>query len=127
MNVRRHRRAIASLCLGAWLFALGVSIVYACGWHAAAHDEGAIASAALAAGDRDDPPPPGCDAACKDDVAVLAKLQAVQDVPGGAGAPALVSALVLPAAAPVISTFDLAVDRLAPAVPVPIRFLRLLL
>jgi hypothetical protein len=127
MNLRRHRRAVASLCLGAWLFALGISIAYACGWHGAPNDEGATASAALAAGDRDDMPPPGCDAVCKDDVAVLAKLQAVQEVPGGAGAPALVSALLLPAGAPVISTFDPAVDRLPPAVPVPIRFLRLLL
>ena len=119
MNLRRHRKAISALCLSAWLFALAVGLAYGCGWQP--DHEAAVAPFQVASGDTD-APPPGCEDVCKDQ-AVIAKLQAVEDLPGGTAA-----AGATPSVPPAIQSSRIAhaVDaQPPPALSVSIRFLRL--
>ena len=125
MTFRRHRRAFATLCLGAWLFALGIGMAYACGWDAAAHAMGSVATGYSATHDDGDDAPPGCDDVCKDQLTVVTKVQAVEDLPSGDGALAPPSEAASPHAArllPVRAWFD---PEPPPAVSISIRFLRL--
>ena len=124
MSFRRHRRALATLCLGAWLFALGVGMAYACGWDAAAHGSSSFSTGYSATHDDGDDAPPGCDDVCKDQLAVVTKVQAVADQPRGGGALAPPSEAASPCAArlaPVRAWFE---PEAAPP-SVSIRFLRL--
>jgi hypothetical protein len=79
-----QRKFVASLALGGWLFAFFVGVVHACGFDAepgplqqtvivspCSHDQG------------DKGALPDCKQFCADDLPVLAKLQSIQDQPGG--------------------------------------------
>lgn len=125
MSFRRHRRALATLCRGAWLFALGIGMAYACGWDAAAHGSDRFATGYSAAHDDGDEAPPGCDDVCNDQLAVVTKVQAVEDLPSGAGALGPPSEAASPRAArlpPMRAWFD---PEPPPAISISILFLRL--
>jgi hypothetical protein len=87
MNLRRHRKALTSLALGTWLFALFVGVANACivlpsaGMHAPG-----MAMAAGHGGDEDGPS--NCLQFCNDDTPVVGKIQVDQDQPAGQPLPA---------------------------------------
>ena len=83
MNLRRRRRALASLFLGAWLFALFVGVANAC-LPGGAADMSPTAAMAMGAGHGDgEDQAPGCLQFCYDDAPLFSKLQLVQDQPAG--------------------------------------------
>jgi hypothetical protein len=97
MNLRRYRRTLASLLLGAWLFALFVGVAHACmPTPADACQERGIATGH--GSDGDGGATGNCREFCGVDTPLYSKLQLVQDQP--AGQPLLVaSAGILPAPA----------------------------
>jgi hypothetical protein len=122
--LRRRRKAFAKVCLAAWLFVLGMGLAYACGWHADSHHEAELAASGVPASDHEDSVPPGCEDACKDQAAVVSKLQLVQDPPSGH--PLLLPSLVAVPASQGVARLDRAAsERPPPGLPVSIRFLRL--
>lgn len=125
MSLRQHRRALATLCLGAWLFALGIGMAYACGWDAASHGSGSFSTGYSATHDDGDDAPPGCDDVCKDQLAVVTKVQAVEDSPSGVCALAPPSEAASPRAAPLLPVGAWSDPEPPPAVSISIRFLRL--
>lgn len=103
MNLHRHRRALASLFLGAWLLAMFVGMANACLPGPAAAAEPRAGMGMCTAHDDGDGPAPGCLEFCYDDAPLLGKLQLVQDQP--AGAPQFVASLGVlppPASAPAV-------------------------
>ena len=79
-----QRKVVASLALGGWLFAFFVGVAHACGLDAglgAAHH--AVTVSAVGQNPCDGDALPGCKQFCADDLPVLAKLQSIQDQPGG--------------------------------------------
>jgi hypothetical protein len=125
---KRNRKFIASFVLAFWVFAIFANVVHACTldedlgrpFHVAAagvhghdgsHDEGC----------------PGCASLCADDLAVLAKLKAIQDPPTGQTllTPAPLGDTFRIAASPVSSLLTSPVDP--PAIAVNTRFVRLAL
>ena len=81
---KRQRNAIAPLVLAFWLFALFLSVAHACGLDEHLGHVGQSEAAKVGGHDRsDDGASPACDKFCSDDLAVLAKLKAVQDPPTG--------------------------------------------
>ena len=107
MSLRRHRKALTSLILGTWLFAVFVGIANACPPESAntAQSDGM----AMGPGqDGDGSQFAGCQKFCNDDTPLFSKLKLVQDQP--AGQPLLVASV-----SPVLS--------LAPALAVPAVYL----
>ena len=125
MNLRRHRRAVTSLILGAWLFALFVGIANACLPEAV--DTMQTAGMAMGPGqDGDESQSAGCQQFCSIDTPLFTKLQLVQDQP--AGQPLLVtsiSTLLSPVPASAVPVVYLA--HPPPDVPILLRSLRLAL
>jgi hypothetical protein len=79
-----QRKILTSVTLGCWLFALFVGVVHACGLDGElgrSHHVVAVSIDSQRHGDGD--AHPGCQQFCADNVPVLAKLQSVQDQPGG--------------------------------------------
>lgn len=82
----RQRRVIASVTLGWWIFAFLVGVAQACGLHESVDH---LPDVAAASGDRqghqadDDAHHQYCERTGADQTALLAKLQSVQDPPGG--------------------------------------------
>ena len=81
---KRRQKAFAPLALAFWLFALVVSVAHACGLDDNfGHAAGAEAAMIGGHNGTDEGAVPACDKFCSDDLAVLAKLKAVQDPPTG--------------------------------------------
>lgn len=80
MKLRRHRRALGSLILGAWLFALFVAFANACvtGPVSASHGSGVATEPGH---DGDQGPSVNCLQFCNDETPVLSKPQLVPDQP----------------------------------------------
>jgi hypothetical protein len=78
----RQRKVLTSVTLGCWLFAFFVGVVHACGLD---EDLGRSQRVVAASIDNqgDDDARLGCERFCADNLPVLAKLQSVQDQPGG--------------------------------------------
>jgi hypothetical protein len=107
MNFRRHRKALTSLILGAWLFALFAGIASACLTEPA--DAGQMAGMSMALGhDGHETKSAACQHYCDGDTPLLSQLKLVQDQP--AGQPLLVA---------VFNDFP----PLAPASVVPVGYL----
>jgi hypothetical protein len=126
MSLRRHRKKLASLLLGAWLFALFAGIANAC--LPEPGNAGQTAGMAMGPGhDGDDSQSPDCRQLCNLDTPLLSKLRLVQDQP--AGQPLLVAsvstALLSPVPVSVVRMVYLA--HPPPDVPVLLRSLRLAL
>ena len=125
---KRRQRVFAPFILAFWVFALVVSVAHACGLD---DDLGyAAESAAAKVGGHDgsdDGAFPACDKFCSDDLAVLAKLKAVQDPPTGQVfvVPHIVSGSFQTTVAPVPSL--LPSPDPPPGIAVNIRFARLAL
>jgi hypothetical protein len=126
MNLRRHRKPLASLFLGMWLVALFAGIANACLLDVAP-DAGQMSGMAMgSAHDGDQAQPTGCQQFCDTDIPLTSALQLVQDQP--AGQPLLVASVAI-AAAPTAAPSVLAAYRAHPPpdVPVLLRTLRLAL
>jgi hypothetical protein len=125
MNLRRHRGTIATLFLGAWLFALFVGIANACLIEPASASR--VVGMAMDAGhDSDADAASGCLKFCSDDTPVFTRLELTQDPPFGP--PVLVELLgprLLPAAAAAVTAAHRA--HPPPDVPLLLRTLRLAL
>jgi hypothetical protein len=74
MKLRSHRRTLASLFLGVWLFALFAGIASACLWGTEA-EHAQVSSMTMGSALDDHSPAPGCKEFCKADTPVLTKLQ----------------------------------------------------
>lgn len=125
MNIRRHRKPLAGLFLGAWLFALFVGIANAC-LPATESGAGIAQGMAMPADSGHDDQSANCLQFCANDTPVFSKLQLVQDQP--AGQPLLVPGLIAtlaPTPADAVGVVRLA--RPPPDVPVLLRSLRLAL
>ena len=129
-TLRRRRRALASLVLGLWLFALGVAMAHACGIGSASSfgaNYGVSDRQALA--EPDSVPP--CDDSvsqlcCREDT-LAARLQPLVDAPGGQPvAPPVFIDSLLGGSRPPPSQRAISVLR-AIDVPLSIRFVRLTL
>lgn len=83
MNQRRHRKLLASLLLGMWLFALFVGVANTCMVEeaSAALPMSSIAMEPGQIGDHVQPA--GCEQFCKADASLFSKLRLVQDQPPG--------------------------------------------
>lgn len=81
----RQRRVLASVTLACWLFAFVVGVVQACGLHEALSFAPHAPTASVDSQDRhgDDDAHQHCERNGADEMALLAKLQSVQDQPGG--------------------------------------------
>ncbi|MFO1316036.1 MAG: hypothetical protein U1F58_10555 [Burkholderiales bacterium] len=79
MRFRRHRRRLASLFLGAWLFALFVGIAHAHVVDAQSHATAAVATTGTDSGDDCDTD--GCRQFCDNDTPIVAKVKPLQDPP----------------------------------------------
>jgi hypothetical protein len=127
LSALRHRKALASMILGAWLFGLFVGIAHACGWDGVTAMQHDAVAARTADQPSPDGVPPGCEKFCNDDLPLVAKVQSVQDSPGGhplvlAGhQESGLAPIPLPVVRPVV------VAHPPPDVSVSIRFLRLTL
>jgi hypothetical protein len=125
MNLRRHRKKLASLLLGAWLFALFVGVAHAC----MPMPIDACQDAGIAMGhgpDGDGDTSGNCREFCSVDTPLYSKLQLVQAQP--AGQPWLVASagvLLAPVVAPA-STRSYPAHP-PPDVPLLLRTLRLAL
>ncbi len=129
MRIRRsQRRVLAAAVLGFWLFALLISVAHACGLGGELGYSQQIVTV-MAGGhvQGDDDALPACKQFCADDSPVLAKLNSVQDQPGG-HAMLLPPSLGEPLAARVASAPSL-LYRLnpPPGIALNIRFVRLAL
>jgi hypothetical protein len=83
-----QRKVVTSVTLGCWLFAFFVGVVHACGLEQAlGHSQQVVAALTDSQGQGDEDALPSCEQFCADDVPVLAKLQSVQDQPGGHALP----------------------------------------
>lgn len=83
-----QRKVLTSVTLGCWLFALFVGVAHACGLDAALsplHHAVTVSVGSQDQGDED--ALLGCEQFCADDLPVVAKLQLVQDHPGGHALP----------------------------------------
>jgi hypothetical protein len=121
-SLRRRRKALSSVILGVWTFALFVGIANACGWDGVTtvpHHPVAAHSV--------DGMPPGCEQFCNDNLPLVGKLQSLQD--GSAGQPLVFAAHYYvgfaPMPAPVLRTALAA--HPPPGVPLSLRFVRLTL
>jgi hypothetical protein len=77
-------KVLTSVTLGCWLFAIFVGVVHACGLDGElGHTQQVVAASIDSQRQGDDDAHPGCEQFCADNLPVLAKLQAVQDQPGG--------------------------------------------
>ena len=127
MSLRRHRKAVTSLILGAWLFALFVGVANACLPGPGNAGQTAGMTMAMDAGhDGDESQSTACQQFCSDDTPLFSKLQLVQDQP--AGQPLLVegvSPLLSPVPASTVSVVYFA--HPPPDVPILLRSLRLAL
>jgi hypothetical protein len=125
MNVRRHRKALAALVLGTWLFAFFVGVANACN----ALPSGGMQDAGMAMGashDGDEDGPSSCLQFCNDDTPVVGKVQVDQDQP--AGQPLLVAPLAVDCApSPVLAGPAGPLAHPPPDVPLLLRTLRLAL
>ena len=125
MNLRRHRRAVTFLILGAWLFALFAAIASAC----LPETGGTMQTAGMAMGtsqDGDNSESAGCDQFCNVDTPLFSKLQLVQDQP--AGQPLLVASVsTLLSPVPVSAVPVMYLAHPPPDVPILLRSLRLAL
>ena len=125
---RPRRKFIASLILASWLFAIFASVAHACNLD---DDLGRTFHAAAAGAHGHDGPDsdacPGCAKFCVDDLAVLAKLKAIQDPPTGQAllTPAVVGDTLQIAAASVSSV--LTSPDPPPGIAINTRFVRLAL
>lgn len=81
MELRRYRRLLAKLCLGAWLFALGVGMAYACALHTDAPPARTASALCPADGGDEHTAPPGCADSCTDQAAAVTNLQPLQALP----------------------------------------------
>lgn len=124
MNLRRHRKAVSTLCLGAWLFALSVGLAYGCGWQPDLDHEVAVGSLPVGQS-HDDGPQPGCEDVCKDQAAVIAKLQAVEDLSSGTGTASSCPASPVVPVIQVLGSPEALDAQPPPPLSVSIRFLRL--
>jgi len=83
-----RRKVVTSVTLGCWLFAFFVGVVHACVLdEALGHTHQVVIVATDNRDIGDDHAVPGCEQFCATDVPVLAKLQSVQDQPGGHALP----------------------------------------
>ena len=125
MNLRRHRKTLAALLLGTWLFALFVGVAHACiatPVHAC-QDSGTTMGQGS---DGDDDASGNCREFCSVDTPLPTKLQLVQDQP--AGQPLLLaSAGMLPARAVAPASTRSYQAHPPPDVPLLQRTLRLAL
>jgi len=125
MSQRRHRRRVAALILGAWLFALFAGIASAClpEWGNTTQN----ASMGMDTEHDGDPTrSAACEQFCNIDTPLFSKLQLVQDQP--AGQPLLVaSASVLLSSAPASAAPVVYLAHPPPGVPILLRSLRLAL
>lgn len=81
---KRRRKLITPFVVALWLFAIFVSVAHACGVDEVLGNASPSMSANIGAHDgANDGAPPNCDKFCAADLAVLAKLKAVQDLPTG--------------------------------------------
>jgi len=127
LKIRRHRRFASSAVLGAWIFALFVGAVHACGWvdasAPATHADVAPHAGLL----HDSGPGVECVEHPGEGLPVLNKVQAVQDPPEGR--PLVVGpghgVARRPSSAPALRSLRAA--RPPPAAPPLMRFLRLTL
>jgi hypothetical protein len=79
-----QRKALTSVTLGCWLFALFVGVVHACGLDGELVPLQQAAAVSTNAHDQcGSDAPPGCERFCTGDLPLLAKIQSVQDQPGG--------------------------------------------
>ena len=119
MSLRRHRKVLAALTLGAWLFALFVGIANA--RPPASAQTGVAQGMAMP-----ESPSANCLQFCADDMPVFSKVRLVPDQP--LGQPLLVAtaaSLYVPSAAPEVAVVHLA--HPPPGVPVLLCSLRLAL
>ena len=125
MKLRRHRKALTSLILGAWLFALFTGIANACLTEPS--NAGQMAGMAMGVGhEGHETKSTACKQFCSDDTPLLTQLRLVQDQPPGH--PLLVAVLtdlLPPAPASVEPVGYLA--HPPPDVPILLRSLRLAL
>jgi len=122
-----QRKVLTAIALGSWLFAFFVGVVHACGIDAESGLLQQTVSISADSQDQDDEDAlPGCEQFCADDLPLLAKLQSVQDQPGGyvlplpsSGAPIL--ARVISASSPLHRRYP------PPGIALITRFVRLAL
>lgn len=123
-----QRKILTSVTLGCWVFALFVGVVHACGLdEALGHSQQMVSASIDSHGQGDDDAGTGCERFCADNLPVLAKLQMVQDQPGGQ---ALISPLRV--GEPLFARMTAATSRLdrphpPPGIALNIRFVRLAL
>jgi hypothetical protein len=79
----RHRKILASITLGCWLFAFLVGIASACGLDDERMHSWAAVAATESQGHGDDAKVPGCEQFRATDLPALTKIQSAQDLPGG--------------------------------------------
>jgi hypothetical protein len=85
----RQRKVVTSVALGCWLFAFFVGVIHACGLNEGIdHSQQASAIVIDCQSQGDDDGVPDCERFCANNLPVLAKLQSVQDQPGGTALPA---------------------------------------
>lgn len=127
MNLGRHRKAVASLILGAWLFALFAAIANACLPEPGSAGQTAGMTMAMDAGhEGDESQSTACQQFCNDDTPLFSKLQLVQDQP--AGQPLLIASLSpLLSHAPASAVPAAYLAHPPPDVPILLRSLRLAL
>jgi len=83
-----QRRVVTSVTLGCWLFAFFVGVVHACGLdETLGHSQEVVTVSANSQVQGDDAAVPGCEQFCAADLPLLAKVQSVQDQPGGHALP----------------------------------------
>ena len=125
MNQRRHRRRVAALILGAWLFALFAGIANAC----LPESGNTIHNTSMDMGtehDGDSNRSAACEQFCNVDTPLFSKLQLVQDQP--AGQPLLVASVsALLSSAPASAAPVVYLAHPPPGVPILLRSLRLAL
>jgi hypothetical protein len=125
---KRQRKVIGSLILASWLFAIFASVAHACSLDEDLGRTFHVAAAGAHGHDRSSGDAcPGCENLCADDLAVLAKLKAIQDPPTGQTllAPAVV-ADAFPITAASASSLLPSQER-PPGIAINTRFTRLAL
>ncbi len=126
-SLRRRRRYVASLLLGAWLFGLFVGIAHACGLLSSAPVLQHPVAAGAVEGNASPDAPPGCEKFCNDDLPLLTKIQSVQDSPIGQPMVSIAHHVVPLAPIPRLAFDSSPAAHPATDVPLSIRFLRLTL